>query len=236
MGCNIPYTKEQREWAKNYFSTHSLKETTLAFNERYKLDKKETAIHHIVVGVKPRNHYTIEMLNFLKEMADIPNNTWKYITQEFNKRFNTTTKWTALRRFASGHNIYTITNRDYNFTYYPKHRLKIGTEKIRRKLDGEQYIVVKVDSKHKGNKTNWKLKHYIEWKKYNGRVPENCVLIFLDGNTLNCDISNLMCFDKATLKRVLGNRYTPNYYGKGKITEAYVECIKLEKIIERTRK
>lgn len=230
MGNNqyiLPYTKEQREWVRIYFFTHSLKETTIAFNERYNLDKKEGAIRHLVAGVKNRT-YTIEMLDFLKDMASVPNNTWKYITQEFNKKFNTNKNWKTLCRFGYLHGINTISNRDDNFTVFPKPRYEIGTERIRVR-DG--YIVVKVDSKHKDEKANWKLKHYMVWEQHNGKVPKNCVLIFLDGNTLNCDISNLACVDKGTLKKIQGNRYTPNFYGKSKITEAMLETIKTENLL-----
>lgn len=230
MGYNqyIPlYTKEQREWARIYFSTHSLKETTDAFNERYNLNKKVTAIKPLVTGAKNTyTFYTIEMLDFLKDMATIPNNTWKHITQEFNKRFNTNKKSTALCRFGYLHGISVL--RDQNYTTFPKPRYEIGTERIRAR-DG--YIVVKVDAKHKDEKANWKLKHYVVWEQYNGKVPENCILIFLDGNTSNCDISNIACVDKGTLKKIQGNRYTQSLYGKGKITEAMLETIKTENLL-----
>ena len=162
MGCNLPYTKEQREWARIYFSTHSLKETTNAFNEKYKLNKKETAIRHLVAGIK-NTFYTIEMLDFLKEMATIPNNTWKYITQEFNKKFNTNKSCKALHRFGYLHGISVL--RDQNYTIFPKPKYEIGTEIIR-----DKYIVVKVAAKHKDEKANWKLKHYMIWEQYNGKV------------------------------------------------------------------
>ena len=229
---NIVYTEEQKEWARNYFSTHSLKETTDAFNEKYRLCKSEGSIRYIVY--EPKNaFYTKEMLDFLKEMTSIPNNTWVNITKEFNKKFNVCKSCKTLTR--AGYQLGFHTIRDNNFTTFPKTRYKVGTEKIRIS-HGQKYIVVKVDSKHNATNENWKYKHYVEWEKYNGKVPENCILIFLDGNTLNCDIKNLRCVSNSELRRLTGNRFTSSYYGKGKITEAFVECINLEKVLKETIK
>lgn len=228
-----PYTSEQREWARNYFLTHSRKETTIAFNKRYGTNKSVGAIAHLIKGVKKDfcTHYTAEMESFIREQVAIPNNTWKPITKTFNEKFNTNIKWQALKRKASCIGVSTETNRDSNFTFHPKPKHKIGAEVIHKKWDGEQYIFVKVSNDFKRHKANWKLKHYIVWEEHFGKVPDNCVLIFLDSNSLNCDINNLRCVDKGTLKKIQGNKYTLNYYGKGKITDAMIEILETEKIL-----
>ena len=228
------YTTEQREWAREYFSTHSRKETMIAFNKRYKLNKSICAIAHLCQGVKKDycTHYTTEMENFIKEQVAIPNNTWKPITKAFNEKFNTNVRWEALKRKASSLGVKTETNRDENYTFHPKVRNQIGKEVVHKKRDGEQYIVVKVANKFKGDKANWKLKHYVVWEEHFGKVPKDSVIIFLDGNTLNCDINNLRCVSKDIFKKVQGNRYTLNYYGKGKITDAMIEILETEKLMK----
>ena len=42
----------------------------------------------------------------------------------------------------------------------------------------------------------WVYKHKWVWEQHNGKIPENKVLIFLDGNKENCDISNLELIDR----------------------------------------
>lgn len=228
-----PYTQEQKEWVRKYYLSHSLKETTKAFNQRYNLNKTEIAIKHQVKGITKdlKTNYTEEMINFLKEQIAIPNNTWKPITELFNKIFNTNIRWEALKRKASSLGLKTEINRDSNFTFHPKPRYEIGTERIHQKWNGETYIVVKVDNKHKGK--NWKLKHQLVWEQANGKMPKNHRIVFLDGNTLNCELSNLKCIDQATFKKLQGNRYK-NYYGLGKVSEAFIEICETEKIIERS--
>lgn len=238
-----PYNDEQKLFIKNYYKEHTLKETVIAFNKKFNCNKSITAIKHVTVSNKMKSKYTIEHHYYTKEeddfvqkLAKITNQTWKNIWLLFNQKFNTNIKLTALRNhYNKVKKITVITTHDSNFidNHKPKQRYAIGTEIIRKKKNSnEQYIVVKVSDTYKANKSNWKLKHYIEWEKYNGPVPKNSLLIFLDGNTLNCNISNLKCVDKNLIKRILGNRYTPNYYGKNKITEAFIECINLEKVIK----
>lgn len=60
------------------------------------------------------------------------------------------------------------------------HTKPIGTE--RKDKDG--YILVRVEGGEKR-------KHFIEWEKYHEPTKTDEVLIFLDGNKENCDISNL---------------------------------------------
>lgn len=66
-------------------------------------------------------------------------------------------------------------------TYPPSWHLKpLGTE--RKDKDG--YILVRVDGGEKR-------KHFIEWEKYHEPKKADEVILFLDGNKENCDISNL---------------------------------------------
>jgi hypothetical protein len=65
----------------------------------------------------------------------------------------------------------------------PHSALPVGT--IRYEKDG--YIKIKVSDPDK-----WELLHREVWKREHGAYPpDNCVLVFKDGNKENCDISNL---------------------------------------------
>lgn len=65
----------------------------------------------------------------------------------------------------------------------PHNHRPVGSER----LQADGYWSVKI-----GEPNKWKLKHHIEWEKYNKPIDtKKEVLIFLDGNRANCDISNL---------------------------------------------
>ncbi len=73
----------------------------------------------------------------------------------------------------------------------PANAVPIGTER----LGADGYISVKVQDGH-GNR-NWVQKHRLVWERANGPIPEGHKLIFLDGDTKNCALENLMLVTDA---------------------------------------
>ena len=45
----------------------------------------------------------------------------------------------------------------------------------------------------------WELKHRAVWEKEYGKIPNNHIIIFLDGDKLNCSIENLMLVSRSEL-------------------------------------
>lgn len=65
-------------------------------------------------------------------------------------------------------------------------------------------VVIRTDSKTKRkyqwiriSKAKWKMLHVVTWEKINGRVPTNRIIVFKNGDSLDCKISNL---EMITLK------------------------------------
>lgn len=81
----------------------------------------------------------------------------------------------------------------------------IGYERITK--DG--YIEVKVRDRQKQN--NFELKHRIVWGKHYGKIPHNHVVMFKDGDKLNCDIDNLMLVSRGQLA-VFNKHYKQSGY------------------------
>lgn len=73
----------------------------------------------------------------------------------------------------------------------PINHREVGSERISK--DG--YVEIKV-----AEPKTWKLKHRIIWEQYNGPVPKNHVVIFLDGDKTNLDINNLSLLSRSELK------------------------------------
>lgn len=72
----------------------------------------------------------------------------------------------------------------------------VGTEKIQ--IDG--YIKVKITEPN-----IWKLKHQLEYEKYNGPIKKGYAVIFGDGNRQNFNINNLILVTRYQLLTL--NRY-----------------------------
>jgi hypothetical protein len=51
----------------------------------------------------------------------------------------------------------------------------------------------------------WEYVHRMVWEEHNGPIPEGGIVIFLDGNPLNCDIGNLQMITRAEHARLNQN-------------------------------
>lgn len=107
----------------------------------------------------------------------------------------------------------------------PVNHKEVGSESIRKDKSGQSYIYVKVKEPR-----TWRMKHIIEWEKYNGQVPKGKIIIFLDGNTMNTDISNLAMIDRKIHVRLNqdGMRYNNRELTK--------TAVSFQKLKEETRK
>lgn len=73
----------------------------------------------------------------------------------------------------------------------PHNSVPVGT--IRHEKEG--YLKIKIAERDK-----WELLHREVWKREHGTYPPNdCAIIFIDGNKQNCDISNLKMVTRAEL-------------------------------------
>ncbi|MDK6688309.1 HNH endonuclease signature motif containing protein [Aerococcus urinae] len=79
----------------------------------------------------------------------------------------------------------------------PINHRPVGSERITR--DG--YIELKVAEPNR-----WELKHRYIWTNAHGDVPKSHIIVFIDGDPLNCELSNLRCVSRAAAVRVNQNR------------------------------
>ena len=59
------------------------------------------------------------------------------------------------------------------------------------------YWQIKVADEYGKRRSNWMLLHHHNYIEAYGEIPKGTVVIFLDGNTDNCDASNLMAIPQA---------------------------------------
>lgn len=101
----------------------------------------------------------------------------------------------------------------------------VGSERISK--DG--FVEIKTEDPNK-----WELKHRVVWEKTNGEIPKGHVVIFLDGNTRNFQLDNLMCITMA--ENLYLNRHGLRFNNK-ELTMAAVNVAKVaRKTFERRNK
>ena len=67
----------------------------------------------------------------------------------------------------------------------PANTKPVGTINVRLDSQNRPYQYIKIKDSH------WELLQRHVWTKANGEIPSGSVVIFLDGNYLNCELSNL---------------------------------------------
>lgn len=67
----------------------------------------------------------------------------------------------------------------------PHNTKPVGTINVRLDSDGRPYQYIKIKDSH------WELLQRQVWTQANGEIPKGSVVNFIDGNFLNCELSNL---------------------------------------------
>lgn len=164
--------------------------------------------------------YTQEMKNFILE--NYKGTYSQELADEFNQRFNTdvTAKqilayrknnhlksglsgqfWKGQPAHNKGKKMSKETYQKCKATMFrkdniPRNHRAVGSERITK--DG--YIEIKVEEPNK-----WKLKHIFVWEQHNGPVTKGYVVVMLDRNKQNTDLSNLRMIKRSEL--LVMNRY-----------------------------
>ena len=109
----------------------------------------------------------------------------------------------------------------------PPNKKNIGDIVLR--ADG--YLCKKVLDKGM-QKERFKLLHREIWEKHNGPVPDGMVIGFLDGNTENCDISNLFSISRELNLEMNRKRLR---FERPEMTETGVNIAKLDIALRKKR-
>lgn len=155
-----------------------------------------------------------KIINWLEE--NVPGRPWKETFRMFKQEFPGF-EWNldAMKRTCYKHGIHNGINAQFkkgNEAWnkgmkglrtpgsekgWLKKSQKSATEKpLGSEYTSDGYVMVKVKMDGPRDK-RWKLKHVLIWEKYNGPVPKDSVVTFLDGNKRNFDINNLACIRKG---------------------------------------
>ena len=84
----------------------------------------------------------------------------------------------------------------------PHNTKLVGTINVRADNSGRFYQYIKIKDSH------WELLQRHVWMQAYGEIPKGCVVIFLDGNFMNCELSNLQVISrKENMARNTIQRY-----------------------------
>lgn len=151
-----------------------------------------------------RRKFEDDEIEFIKEVA--PGRSSSEISDMFNARFRDR-DYVIPRQIKDAMKYRGIRNGIENkfqkgvaTRHVPVGHCKISPFGTKKNGERYYYEMVKV-----AEPNVWKRKSLLEWEKYNGPLGNGEILIFLDGNTLNSNIENLMAVRRGVHFRL--NRF-----------------------------
>lgn len=188
------YSIEERQFIRDYAKGHSRNEITVAVNKKFKKDFSVTQINnflrhnHIRTGYKAGVSFSDSEKAFIEQYA--PGHSRKEILEAFSEKFEREDiELSHIISFLKNHKI--STGHSGRLTKgHSLNQLPVGTETIWKQGD-YQYYGIKI-----AEPSVWKHKHIYRWEMEHGPIPDGMMLIFLDGNTLNPSLDNLMLISK----------------------------------------
>lgn len=208
------YSEEEVNWLASQSRDLTYPELTALFNSNFCTDISEVALMSKCnkLGLKrPRyEFFTDEQIAWVK--AQDRSLTYSELAELFNEYFGThlnrcsmsdlCTKRLKLSR--------SINKGQYKDGERKALKYKIGDEVIR---SGYVWVKVSDEAYESGDNynllysKNWKRKSDLIWESANGPIPDGCFLIFLDGNTENCELDNLYLVSRSVHARMCQNHW-----------------------------
>lgn len=166
------FTKEQDEFIKANYLKMPVKEIAnrigrSAYGTKYRMDKLG-----LVVPAEIIKQHKIDS-QFKKGM--VSHNKGKKQSEFMSPEAIERTKRTRFKNGNLPHNT----------------KEKDGAISIRKDKNGIEYKYIRTSL------SVWEALHRYTWMQHHGHIPENFVVTFKDGNTLNCDINNLECISMS---------------------------------------
>lgn len=129
-----------------------------------------------------RSPYTPEQDRFIR--ANLPGRSWEEFTGLFNAHFGENRTMPSLRSHAW--RLRVSNGRCGALDAAKARTLPVGT--VRDRSEGTLYV--------KTESGEWVPQSVVNWEAENGKLPDGCTLIHLDGDRKNNDPSNLAVIDK----------------------------------------
>lgn len=176
----------------------------------------------------PRHCYTEEQNEWL--CKNISKYTYPDLVAAFNEKFHTSQSYYNIKShcirkgFKGG--------RSDQKGYKNWRSTPIGTETI---YNGRIYVKVSeapTSRTTKNHMANWTEKGRFVWAQHHGKIPEGHNIVYLDGNPLNCDISNLEC----TANSIQGYVSMTTHGCSPELKRCAIKMKTLEKILEEVER
>lgn len=143
--------------------------------------------------------YTNDEIEYLKSI--IGKMYSNEVIKQYNDKFNKQMSYNQLLAFQKKYKIRSGLDTTFKKGKVdnPNPPQPIGYENISYQKNNIKRTRIKI------GKNKWIDKQRYIYEQYYGKIPKDCVIIFLDGNRDNFDINNLKCITKEQHRIIAGN-------------------------------
>lgn len=222
------YTKEQIERIKNEYSNEylTIKDIAEKFTEKFNINMSAMTIKSIKYKhfrdiKKPPHYYRItpEIGEFIKEQL-LEENSYIEIRNNIKQKFNCVISADAIADYSKKKlNIYKKTNKGQ----YKKGNIASRLYQIGDEVERNGYVRIKV-----GQPMERVQKQKYVYELNYGKLKDDEFIIFLDGNTKNCDINNLAKVNRKILVFLNSHKYA----NKCELTRTAIKYCELENLLK----
>lgn len=226
------YTAEEKQFLISVIPGHTHAEAAALFNATFEYQVSAEKVHSFSTNNKVfvGRYLNLEQQQFLKDNG--AGNDSATLATLFNKRFGTDysakkietvrykygavsglkTRVPNSGRFQKGCVSHNKGLRQCNFMssdaiersaatrfqkgHTPKNHKPVGSTRI----DTDGYVMIKT-----AEPRTWRQLQRVNWETAHGKVPAGKMIIFLDGDKTNCEISNLSCISQSVNVRLNQN-------------------------------
>lgn len=171
--------------------------------------------------------YTPEQIAFLKQYgADM---STKDLCAALNSEFGTAHSPGSVRTTAKKHGV--RKTHEFRTKNARARGAEIGASCI---VNGYEYI--RTSKGAGGFYKDWTRKCRLVWTAAHGDIPDGHMVVFLNGNTLDCRPENLACISKQTAARMVnghGKRFWSEF---PEVTQTALRACELDEILSNLRK
>lgn len=175
---------------ENYYSYPTAKACAEAYNKQFGTNIGQCVITHKCVKLGLIRGYTDEQVEWLSE--NYPSNGLKKCTEMFNIHFNQHRTSEGIRRACEVNGIKVSQERKQLACSSTQRHMPVGTIRTHK-----GYKEIKVSDDVGKHTKNWMLLHQKIWEDHHGKLANDEVVVFLDGNKENCSIENLIAIPKS---------------------------------------
>lgn len=252
------YTEEMHQFIREHYRDVSVRELAEIFNRHFDMDVSYVSMKSYLANRKMRNGRAggtpkgTYSKQFPKEIAEYIEQNYrgtghKEMAEMLNDRFSTAYTASQIKGYYANHKLNSGLTGRFEKGIIPHNKGKKMSPDIYEKCKGTMFKKGNVPSNHRevgseritkdgyievkiAEPNKWRLKHLVAWEEVNGPLPKGHTVLFLDGNKLNTDISNLLLMTRSEL--LIMNRHG----FKGLDPETMTTAANLARLIDTTNK